>query len=53
MHPPVRSHLIVAACLVAMLLASTLAAPPRAAADPLPWRDKGAPFGMVTAVVVQ
>src|SRR6266508_6014281 len=45
-----RSHLFVALSLATVLLASTLAATPPAAADPLPWRDKGSPFGMVTAI---
>jgi Glycosyl hydrolase catalytic core len=35
--------------LAAPLLLVTLLPARRAAADPLPWRDKGSPFGMVTA----
>src|SRR4029079_9003154 len=34
----------------AVLLATTFVSARRAAADPLPWRDKSTPFGMVTAV---
>ncbi|MEP7187971.1 MAG: glycosyl hydrolase, partial [Roseiflexaceae bacterium] len=36
--------------LAAALLATTCISAQRAAADPLPWRDKSTPFGMVTAV---
>jgi hypothetical protein len=50
MPRPTRSHLFVALCLAAVLLASTLVVPLKATADPLPWRDKGSPFGMVSAV---
>ncbi len=41
---------ILGVLLVAGLLAVTLVPARRAAADPLPWRDKGSPFGMVTAI---
>src|SRR6476659_8542052 len=36
--------------LVAVLIVTTGVSTRRAAADPLPWRDKSTPFGMVTAV---
>src|SRR5581483_2528555 len=45
-----RPRLIIAFGLAATLVASLLAVPRPASADPLPWRDKGSPFGMVTAV---
>src|SRR6187431_497266 len=36
--------------LVAVLIVTTGVSTRRAAAEPLPWRDKSTPFGMVTAV---
>ena len=48
--PLSNRHRVAGLLLAAALLATTLVSAGGAAAQPMPWRDKSTPFGMVAAV---